>query len=358
MVNISAKTSRQVGTSLRSAAGRVEAQSVKVSPLIPIFIFSLAFPLIFYLGSLRLSPYRLVLIATFIPCLMGWLSQSAGRIRLPDILTLLAAIWPAVVLVHLHGLDEASQPAGISVIETLGTFLFARRYIRDVIAFQRMVRCLALMIIFLLPFAMYESVTGSPVLLKLLGLIFSVPPAAATEVRWGLARAQASFEHPILFGVACSSAFALSWYVFGAAARLGGRLASSLVVLAVFCSLSAGAILSIMAQGILIVWDKITTGVAKRWVILATLTILAFLIVQSVSNRSVIQILISYLTFSSDNAYIRIIIWDYGTQSVMQHPVFGVGLNEWERPLWLGGSIDNFWLNTAVTYGIPGFSCS
>ena len=117
-------------------------------------------------ARLRLSPYRLVLIATFIPCLVAWLSLSAGRIRLPDILMLLTATWPAIALIHLHGVEEAIQPAGIFVIETFGTFLFARRHIRDVFAFQRMVRCLVLMVLVLLPFAAYETLTGSPILIN------------------------------------------------------------------------------------------------------------------------------------------------------------------------------------------------
>ena len=84
----------------------------------------------------------------------------------------LAATWAAVVLVHVHGVEEALQPAGIFVIETFGAFLFARRYIRDVFAFRRMVQCLVLMVIVLLPFAVYENVTGSPILIELFGQIF------------------------------------------------------------------------------------------------------------------------------------------------------------------------------------------
>jgi len=37
----------------------------------------------------------------------------------------------------------------------------------------------------------------------------------------------------------------------------------------------------------------------------------------------------------------------------MEHPLFGLGLNEWERPDWMGASIDNFWLCLAVRFGLP-----
>jgi hypothetical protein len=357
--SIATKASRQVGRSLPSAGGRAAAaqltQSAKTSLLIPIFVFSLALPFFFYLGPTRLSPYRLVLVVTFIPCLMAWLSGSVGRTRLPDILMLLAAIWGAIVLVSLHGIDKGLQSAGIFVIETFGAFLFARRYIRDVFAFQRMVRSLVLMVLFLLPFAVYENVAGSPILIELFGKMFSVYNIVGSELRLGLRRAQGTFEYSILFGVVCSSAFALSFYVYGAAARRGARLSSGLVAMAVVSSLSSGPLLSLVVQAMLIVWDKVTASVARRWGILATVVITAYFVVDFSSNRTPFDVFISYLTFNSDTSYMRVHIWHYGTQSVMQHPIFGIGLNDWERPPWMGGSIDNFWLVTAVRFGIPGF---
>ncbi len=359
-----ARASRELGRSPPSAAGRVAAapltQSGKVSPLIAIFIFSLALPIIFHLGPLRLSPYRLVLVATIIPCLLAWLSQSMGRIRLPDILMLSTAIWGAIVLAIQQRTGPQAedsffiQSADIFFIETFGTFLFARRYIRDVFAFRRMVGCLVWMVIFLLPFAIYENLTGSPILIELFGKIFSVYGIVNSEPRLGLSRAQGPFDHFILFGVVCSSAFALSFYVFGAK-HAGSRLASVLVAMAAFSSLSSGALLSLVTQAILIVWDKITASVARRWAILAAIVITTYFVVDLLSNRTPFDVFISYLTFNADTSYMRVHIWNYGTQSVMQHPILGIGLNDWERPEWLGGSIDNFWLVNAVRYGIPGF---
>ncbi|MCA6107155.1 O-antigen ligase family protein [Bradyrhizobium cenepequi] len=358
MQSIAGRASREVGRTLPSTGGQIAAarltRSHKASPLVPIFVFSLAVPVIFYLGPTRLSPYRLMLVITFVPCLIAWLSGSIGRTRLPDILMFLAATWGAVVLVTQHGVDKGLQSAGIFVIETFGTFLFARRYIRDVLAFQRMVRALVFMVLFLLPFAVYENVAGSPILIELLGKIFTVYDIVGSEARYGLRRAQGTFEHFILFGVVCSSAFALSFYVFGAGTRLGGRLSAGLVAMAVVSSLSSGAILSVIAQAMLIVWDKVTASLTRRWGILATIAIAAYCAVELSSNRTAFDVFISYLTFNADTSYMRVHIWHYGTQSVMQHPIFGIGLNDWERPEWMGGSMDNFWLVTAVRYGVPG----
>src|SRR6185437_3616824 len=103
------------------------------------------------------------------------------------------------------------------------------------------------------------------------------------ESRLGLRRAQGPFEHFILFGIVCSSAFALSFFVFRATARSAGRLAPAFVALAVFSSLSSGALLSVAVQVILIAWDKMTRRVTRRWAILATIVVTAYVVVDSTS---------------------------------------------------------------------------
>lgn len=358
MASIATKTSREIGGSLPSAGGRGAAltRRSKVSPLIPLFILLLAVPINIHIGSLRLSPYRLLLIATFIPCLVSWLSGSMGRIRLPDIFILLTALWATVALFSVHGVNGGLETAGIFVIETFGTFLFAKRYVRDIFALQLVVKCLVVMVVLLLPFAVYENLTGSQILIKLFDTVFSVFEYGPNELRHGLSRAQATFEHPILFGTICSSAFALSFYVLGGTSRLMGRLAPGLVAIATFTSLSSGALLSLAVQGVLIVWDKVMAGVTRRWMIFGTLVILAYSAVGLLSNRSGLEVFVSYLTFDAHNAYIRMHIWHYGMESVRNYPIFGIGLHDWERPGWLGGSMDNFWLVNAVRYGIPGFA--
>ena len=338
-----------VGRPVASPATR----SGKSSALVPLFLFALALPLFFYIGPTRMSPYRLILVVTFVPCLLALLSGSLGRIRLADVSMLLAAAWGAIVLISLHGIDSALQSAGIFVVETLGPFLLARKYIRDYAAFANMVKALTMTIIALLPFALIENVSGSPVLIEAFGKVFPVYPIVGSELRLGLRRAQGTFEYSILFGIVCSSAFALSYYVGENLVRRLMR--AGLVVVTVVSSLSSGPLLSLVVQGILIGWDKLTARVARRWLILAAILGAAFIVIDLTSNRSPFDVFISYLTFNSDTSYMRVHIWNYGTESVMRHPILGLGQTEWEHPEWMSGSIDNFWLVAAVRYGIPGF---
>ena len=357
MKSIAIGASHQIGRPASLGAGQLAARqpvSARQSPaLVAIFVFSLALPFFFYIGPVRMSPYRLILVATFVPCLLAWLSGALGKVRLADILMLLTAAWGAFVLIVLHGIDTALQPAGIFVIETLGPFLLARKYIRDYAAFQSMVKALALTMIVILPFAIFENVFGWPILIEAFGKIFPVYPVIGSELRLGLRRAQGTFEYSILFGVACSSAFALSYYLGGSVARRLWR--SGLVALTVASSLSSGPLLSLVVQGLLIAWDKVTSRLARRWGILAGIVGAAYLAVDLTSNRTPFDVFISYLTFNSDTSYMRVHIWNYGTESVMNHPILGLGQTEWDHPDWMGGSIDNFWLVAAVCYGIPGF---
>jgi O-Antigen ligase len=357
MKSTAMRVSHQIGRPVSLGAGRLAAaqpaHARKSSVLIPLFVFSLALPFFFFIGPTRMSPYRLILVVTFLPCLAAWLSGALGKVRLADILMLLTAAWGAIVLITLHGIDTALQSAGIFVIETFGPFLLARKYIRDYTGFQNMVKALALTIIVILPFAILENVSGSPILIEFFGKIFPVYPIIGSEPRLGLRRAQGTFEYSILFGIVCSSAFALSYYVGGNAMRRLWR--SGLVAMAVVSSLSSGPLLSLVVQGILIVWDRVTARVASRWAILAAIVVGAYIAVDLTSNRSPFDVFISYLTFNSETSYMRVHIWNYGTESVMQHPILGLGQTEWEHPDWMGGSIDNFWLVAAVRYGILGF---
>ena len=80
---------------LSPPTGRKKSPSL----LIPLFILSLAVPFTFFIGPARLSPYRMVLIALFVPCLIAWLSGACGKIRMPDVLILLYCIWAAIAMV-------------------------------------------------------------------------------------------------------------------------------------------------------------------------------------------------------------------------------------------------------------------
>jgi hypothetical protein len=337
-----------------TAAGQ-RADRWSGSFLIAIFILSWALPIIFHAGPLRFSPYRLILVPLFVPCVIMWLSGTAGRIRAPDIVILLFCLWASVTLIVAHGIDGAWQGSGILLIETFGSYLLARCFIRDAARFRAMVRSLVWMVAILLPFALFEALTGRPILLDLFGQVFNVFDAQLMVPRHGLYRAQGPFEHPILFGVICSSAFALAYYVLGTSGRgLGKLVRPGLIATVVGTTMSLGAIVSLGVQLVLIGWDKLTRVVPRRWVKFAALVTSAYLTVDLLSNRNPFVVFIYYAAFDVHAAYYRVLIWDYGTQSVFNNPLFGIGLGDWVRPHWMHESADNFWLVIAMRHGLPG----
>ena len=80
---------------------------------------------------------------------------------------------------------------------------------------------------------------------------------------------------------------------------------------------------------------------------------LAYVAIDLFSTKTPFHVFVNNFTFSKQSAYNRILIFEYGTAEVARYPMFGVGLGDWLRPIWMSDSIDNFWLLTAMRYGLP-----
>jgi len=341
-----------------SPARRVRAKARRLPPiLVTLFIIGLAFPVesSVYVGSLRLAPYRLVLIAALLPCLLQVLQGRAGRFGLADGLLALHALWAAVALLHWGGLAGAWEPAGVYVVESLGAYLIARAYIRSAAEYEAALRLMFLILMLILPFAVFESMTGQSLIHDAFRQITGDPPLQGPEPRLGLDRAFGPFEHPILFGFFSAGLLAGAYYVLGRG-RSGARALARLgaIALATFASLSSGPYLAFVAQAGLIAWDRVTRRLRGRWVVLASGLASGWVLVDVLSNRTPFHVFVWYLTLNRESAYNRILIWNLGTAEVARHPIFGIGLGEWQRPGWMGSSVDNFWLLEAMRYGLPG----
>jgi hypothetical protein len=242
----------------------------------------------------------------------------------------------------------------MTFIETMGGYLLARYSIRTAADFRLMVSVLFTIVIILLPFAAYEAYTGQNLILKIFSYIAPVFMDYSMRPRWGLRRVQAVFEHPILFGVACSSVFGLTHLVLGYKARPSVRwIRTCLVGLTTFFSFSSGPISAMTIQALLIFWDWALRKVEIRWKILVGIFASMYVAVALLSNQSVLEFYIHYFAFSQDTGWDRLFIWQYGSASVVEHPLFGIGYNEYKRPEWMEPSIDMFWLINAVRFGIP-----
>ena len=94
-----------------------------------------------------------------------------------------------------------------------------------------------------------------------------------------------------------------------------------------------------------------------RWKLLICLLLCLYVLIEIVAKRSALTIIVSFFLFDPASYWYRRFIWDFGSATALNHPLFGVGLNDWERPFWMPNTtLDNFWLFEAIRSGIPAVS--
>ncbi|EPE94968.1 O-antigen polymerase (plasmid) [Rhizobium grahamii CCGE 502] len=318
------------------------------------FIICAFLPWLWQIGSVWISPYRLVLILAAVPCIFMWLSGRAGTIRAADISICFYCLWCFISLSVVHGVDAALQPAGTMTIETAGAYFLGRCFIRTPEQFHAMSRLLFWIIVMIFPLAIIESVSNTNISLDVFSTLFPTHVVAENIPRWGLRRVQSVFEHPILFGVTCGAILALVHLVVCERASPVQRWgATGVVLVTAALSLSSGPITALMVQILILFWDRVFKAYPKRWRVLWILLLAMYGMISLVSNQSVPEFLMTHFTFDAASANYRTLIWHFGSGSALNHPLFGVGFNRWDRPEWMPNSIDMFWLYHAVLFGIP-----
>lgn len=210
-------------------------------PPLPVlaFLITMLIPWQFYIGSVHLTATRVVLLIALVPVLWKWISGRAGGIYFPDVAVLLFIGWCGVATLQVHGINYAIQSVGMLLIETGGAYFLARAYVRTQQDFNNICHALFWVVACLLPFAVLESLSRTPVLMELFNKVMPTYEIAGSDPRWGMRRAQAVFQHPILFGVFCGMAFAPTFLVLGYGKSFMERWAmAAMVVSAAFFSLS------------------------------------------------------------------------------------------------------------------------
>jgi hypothetical protein len=319
-----------------------------------LFLLALVVPWAIYIGPLRMSLYRIVLLVMVLPCLGMWLAGRAGRVRTADLALLLFSFWCTLSLIVLHGIELPIQTVGIVFIETVGPYMLARCYIRDADDFYNLVQLLFRIVVVLFPFAIVEFITGKDIWRDLFAAIWPVQVDKQMASRGGLTRVQMGFDHPILFGMCIASILAPVHLILGYRRGSAQRSFKTAIVGAVaFMSLSAGPFVSLVVQGLLLSFNFLVRAIKIPWTILIGLLVLISLALQLVAKRSLLDIAASFLVFEPGSYWYRKMIWNYGVASVLKHPLYGIGLNSWERGSDMSTSVDNFWLLLAMRYGLP-----
>mgnify|MGYP001765420806 CR=1 FL=1 len=352
-----------VETQARLDAGLMSA---RLPWQVTVYLFCVVIPIWFNAGPLLMSTLRLFLMVMVIPMMIRLLMGAYGRVILTDWLFIAHTVWMAVAL-GVKSPEAVVTQVGSVGMEFLGGYAIGRAYVRTPEVFLALCRALALIVLCLTPFAIYEARTGRPLIvewIQRLPVVHSVG-IVSIDQRLGLERVQGPFAHPIHFGLFCSVAFSLTFVALKGVAGNTRRWITAVIVAATgFLGLSSGAWLAIILQIALIAWATVFDRLRWRWWLLVGLFALAYVVVDIFSNRTPIRVFMSYATFSAHNAYWREIIFEWGIANVLgsvekgipASPLFGLGMGDWVRPHFMpSGSMDNFWLVMAVRYGIPGF---
>jgi len=339
------------GSQEQTGPRRVLATRAAASPLLTIFLITILLPISMEVAGLRLSPNRLYLLVFSVPFAIKVIQGAAGRFTFVDLTFILFGLWIMLALVVSHG-TERIPFAGINVVEMVGGYFVGRILVRNLQDYNAMIRFILIAMAYLLPVALIEATTGKMILPDLFRIVFDAPYRGDSAYgRMGLERVYSVFDHPILFGLFCSTALANVFYLFAARPTLA-LFAATFTLGMSFLSLSSAPLLACAMQIGLLVWNRIMGG---RWTLFLILSVILYVALDLASNRTPITIIIETMTFNSGTGWTRIATNQFGWASVWTYPIFGLGFNDWARPDWLTSSVDNFWLVTAMRYGFVGF---
>lgn len=328
-------------------------------------IVALLVPITWDIGPLHMTPLRTVYLFTVPVLAIIWLRGGMGPRLVGDWLLFGYIGWMGISMATHSPAQLFTFTASTGMI-ILGGYLTARYTVRSTADFIAFARFLAtIVIVLLLPLGLYEALGHKrPLVTDMLWQIFShngfFRSYGASEYccRLGMARAQTLFIHPIHHGLACILPFALYFmsgvnhYSFSNRA-----VVAILIVLAVFTSVSSGAVMAIGLMSMLMVYAIALHKNPNQWRIFLWSALVVYIVLEIMSTKFVFVAISEKLAFSTWNVYIRGLIFNAGIEQIKQTPIFGFGHNTRlpGLPHYLSASVDNYWLLQAVAYGVPGF---
>jgi hypothetical protein len=318
-----------------------------------VFVACLLIPGSFYIANARFSLYRAFLLIAFLPLFIRFLRGAAGRITSVDVLFVLYGTWMATSMIMHVGFARIDYII-IQLIEAVCGYLVGRILVRNATDYRLFFRCFLWGLLMILPFGLLEMLTKANLVSQITGMVLQPYEQMEHPPRLGLHRAQTSFEHPILFGLFCSLAFANALCIFRME-PFRRVFWTSIAFLATFTAMSSAPLIAIFAQIVMLTWDRILKTIRSKWFILIGIGGFIFGILELATPNGAIDFLISNFTLVPATAEYRVMTNQYAVEAIAQRPLlgYGPGADGIELPWWHTGSIDNFWLKTALDYGLP-----
>lgn len=298
--------------------------------------------------------------------LCPWLIWQAAKhrriFRFVDLVFLIGAFWPTVSFVALYGLKDGLSSGVALTLDYALPYLIARLAFEDLNSLRR----------FLVYASMGLGAAGASMFLEVLADKPLIRASAASvfgnlqaydnqglalgarglyiDNRFGILRAQGPFSHPILAGVVLASFLPLYFnsYLRGWPKAVGFWSALLCII-----SGSTTAFLLLIYNALILTYDWLQrTFEFLSWKLFIFYSVLFVFSLELLSGRGLSGFAIN-LSLSQSSGYFRRSIWDYGSTSVLNNPLFGIGRDDYERPRWMfTGSVDHHWLALAVKNGV------
>lgn len=336
-----------------TAGSSIRIAGVSGATLLGLYVAAILTPAEPMIAGIRLTPYMLYLLVLGVPLALRFLQDESNRLTPADVFVVLYVLWLGLAIGAHYGPSRLVYVIN-QTVTLLGGYLVGRVLIRTAEDYERLFRYVLWGLILLFPFALLEFLTRDILLNELLGKLVTVHPMAGDHSRLGFYRVQGVFENPILWGLFCSIAVANLYYVFpGKPLRRWSRVGLAAVM--TFFSLSSAATISMGLQLALIGWDHVSRflRIWRHWIVLGLGAGLVFTVLQLAVPGGALGFVIENLAYDPGTGWGRTEILRYGGAEVLRHPVFGIGFSDWTRPWYKSPSVDNFWLLTAMRFGLP-----
>ncbi|WP_143735510.1 O-antigen ligase family protein [Microbulbifer mangrovi] len=338
----------------------VSSNRASSSLLAKLFIISLFIPGEFYLnlGGLRLELYRIILMLSVLGN-FRYAMNSGSSLHLGDKYINLAILWAIVSILINYGLSKGVEKSGILFIELFGAYYLARRTFTSIDNVISVYKTYMILVVCILPFSFIEFLTGDKWIHDIASAITGnrhIPASLYTEkyMRLGMTRAASAFSHPILNGIVCVTVLPLAFYLYLSEKKFWHICLVAALVVAVITSISSAAFLALAIYIFVISFFKLKKKIGEGMKRIVWLIAALAIVVQMVSNRGLVKLVIQNLTFNPHTGTHRLLIIEHLKDDILRAPFFGSGIGApWSAPFWMGQSIDNFWWATAFFFGIP-----
>lgn len=310
--------------------------------------------------GVNLPSYRIALLAVSVPALWRSMQRRVAPLQFIDVTIIIVGFWTLVSFTVNYGF-EVGMVRGLGIlIDTVLPYFVARTSIRTLDELRYFLILVLPALLFAGFFLVLESLVGRILLRPAFASIFGTPDvfvggeaagalALTTEYRIGLMRAVGPFPHPILAGIAMIGFLPLYYF---SGLRSWPLIAGVVISLTGFFSLSSAAFLAlILSVGVITIYHvKAYIPRISWWTISGLLAVLLGTL--HMASKNGIVPIVARFTLTPHTAMYRMSIWEHGSTSVEKHPWFGIGYRQWERPSWMGESVDAHFLLLAMRHGL------